>query len=135
MKHSGMLIARQRKFTVVLEWTYQANDPMRLTNLSSSLLPAQLIREQKTTVAARKTFFCHFIEELCFPDRENMPFSMIRTAGKSWRGMERRMATESTGSQYQLLVSTSHSLGARKDGSCTYRGTVQPGQTCRPAAD
>ena len=70
---------------------------MRLTNLSSSLVPAQLRREQKTTVAARNTFFCHLTEGLCLPDREKRPFSMIRTAGKSWRGMERRMATESKG--------------------------------------
>lgn len=68
---------------------------MRATNLSSSLLPAHESNEQKTTVAALKTFFCHFTDGLFLPDRENSPFSMILTAGNSCRGIDRRMATES----------------------------------------
>jgi hypothetical protein len=36
---------------------------------------------------------------LCFPDREKIPFSMIRTAGKSWSGIDSRIAMESERSQ------------------------------------
>lgn len=77
--------------------TYQANDPTRETNLSSSDEPAHERREQKTTVQPRKMFFCHLTRGLCLPLRENRPVSMIRTAGKSWSGIERRMAIESLG--------------------------------------
>lgn len=47
------------------------------------------------TVPARKTFFCHLTRLLCLPLREKRPVSMMRTAGKSWSGMERRIAIES----------------------------------------
>jgi hypothetical protein len=42
-----------------------------------------------------KRFFCHLIFVLPLPDfRGKIPFSISRTAGKSWSGAERRMATE-----------------------------------------
>ena len=41
-----------------------------------------------------KKFFSHLTKLLCLPERVKMPFSMIRTAGKSCRGMESIMAIE-----------------------------------------
>lgn len=101
--------------------TYQAKAPMSATNLSSSDDPAQEINVQNNTVPARNTFFCHLTDGLCLPDRENRPFSMIRTAGKSWSGMDSKIAIES---------GVSDALGQH-----THRGTGQPGQTCHPAGD
>lgn len=75
--------------------TDQANAPTKDTNLSNSDEPAQERREQKRTVPARNTFFCHLTRLLCLPLREKRPVSMMRTAGKSCRGMDRRMAMES----------------------------------------
>ena len=77
------------------EWTYQAKDPTSETNLSNSLLPRYEMTEQQSTVPALKRFFFHLTAVLCLPDLENRPFSMIRTAGNSCRGIERRMAMES----------------------------------------
>ena len=54
------------------------------------------------TTAPRKTFFCHLTDGLCLPEPANLPFSMIRTAGNSWRGMDKRMAMESTGQLVKL---------------------------------
>jgi hypothetical protein len=97
MKHSGILTLRQFSDIPIAggRKTYQAKAPMRETNLSSSADPAQLIREQQTTVPALNRFFCHLTMVLCLPDRGRRPFSMILTAGKSCSGMESRMATES----------------------------------------
>jgi len=78
-----------------LSTAYHANAPMSETNLSSSLELAHESREQKMTVPARNKFFCHLTLRLFLPDRTNRPFSMIRTAGKSCRGIESRMAIES----------------------------------------
>ena len=72
-----------------------ATDPTRDTNLSRSLAPAQEIMAHPTTTSERKTFFCHFTRFEYFPDfSEKMPCSMIRTAGKSWRGVESMIASE-----------------------------------------
>lgn len=86
MKHKGILLfesvndreSRDAKFE-----TYQAKLPIKATNLSNSLDPAQESKEQKITIQALNTFFCHLTEGLCLPDLEKRPFSMIRTAGKS----------------------------------------------------
>ena len=78
---------------------------MRETNLSNSDELAQESREQKMTVPALKRFFCHLTFGLCLPDRTKRPFSMILTAGKSCRGIERRMAIESVPSAFiQFLI-------------------------------
>ena len=74
--------------------TYHATEPMRLTNLSRSLAPAHAIPLHATTTAMRKRFFSHLTLFECLPDREKTPFSIIRTAGKSCSGVERRMAIE-----------------------------------------
>ena len=73
---------------------HQATDPIRLTNLSRSLAPAQATAEQPTTTAMRNAFFSHLTLVECLPLREKMPFSMMRTAGNSWSGVESRIAIE-----------------------------------------
>lgn len=120
MKQSGTLVISSlpRKGD---DLAYQANAPMSETNLSSSLELAQERREQKMTVPARKRFFCHFTFRLFLPDRTNRPFSMIRTAGKSCSGMERRIAIESIDQQ---KASTRN----RK----TYKGTERLERICPP---
>jgi hypothetical protein len=40
------------------------------------------------------TFFSHLTRASAFPLLMNKPFSIIRTAGKSWSGTERSMARE-----------------------------------------
>ena len=110
MKHRGMLRVSQVHSALMGDetqsetWegqkdrgggTHHAKDPMRDTNLSSSRLPAHETSAQNTTTPARNTFFCHLTAELCFPDLEKMPFSMMRTAGKSCSGAERRIARQS----------------------------------------
>lgn len=117
MKQSGMLLV---SFALPMDLqAYQAKAPMSETNLSSSELPAHDSKEQKMTVPARKTFFCHFTDGLCLPDLLNRPFSMILTAGKSCRGIDRRMAMESA---CQLTIS-GHLEAA-------HRGIELPVQTC-----
>lgn len=121
MKQSGILLVSFCANTKAQ--TYQANAPMRETNLSSSELPAQERSEQKRTVPARKTFFCHLTDGLFFPERENRPFSMILTAGNSCSGMESKMAIQS---DRQLKAAAARLL--------TYKGTEQLAQTYRPVA-
>lgn len=75
--------------------THQANAPTRETNLSSDFDPVHERTEQNRTVPARKMFFSHFTFGLCLPLREKRPVSMMRTAGKSCRGIESRIAIES----------------------------------------
>lgn len=74
--------------------TYQAKLPTSATNLSKSLAPAQLITAQNMTIKKRKIFFCHLTFGLPFPLRENIPFSIMRTAGNSWSGTESKIASE-----------------------------------------
>jgi hypothetical protein len=75
--------------------THQAKLPTKATNLSKSFAPAQLIPAHITTMAHLNKFFSHLIRVSAFPLRlVKIPFSMMRTAGKSWRGTERRMARE-----------------------------------------
>lgn len=74
--------------------THQAREPTSETNLSKSLAPAQATPEQPTTTAMRNMFFSHLTLVECLPEREKMPFSMILTAGKSCKGVERRIAIE-----------------------------------------
>lgn len=68
--------------------------PMMLTNLSRSLDPTQARTMHADTVTARNTFFCHLTCGFDLPDLMNRPFSMIRTAGNSCRGVDSRIASE-----------------------------------------
>jgi hypothetical protein len=64
------------------------------TNLSRSS-PAQMaMAAQPKRERIRKKFFCHLTSMLYLPERVKRPFSMIRIAGKSWRGIESIMAIE-----------------------------------------
>jgi hypothetical protein len=49
---------------------------------------------QTSKIRTRKTFFCHLTSMLYLPERVKMPFSIIRMAGKSCRGIESMMAME-----------------------------------------
>lgn len=73
---------------------YQAKLPMNATNLSKSAAPAQLIAAHRNTTAHLNKFLSHFTRVSALPLRLKSPFSMIRTAGKSCRGTERRIANE-----------------------------------------
>lgn len=74
--------------------TDQAKLPMNETNLSRSAAPIQLISVQNMTIANLKRFLYHLTRMLAFPLRVNNPFSRIRTAGKSCRGTDSRIARE-----------------------------------------
>src|SRR5690606_19077399 len=74
--------------------TYHAKLPMSATNLSRSSAPPQEMSAVARTTKHRKIFFCHFTKGFALPLRVKIPFSMIRIAGKSWRGVERRIASE-----------------------------------------
>jgi len=73
--------------------TYQAKHPTNATNLSRSAAPTQLITVHTNTIPNLKRFFSHFTRVSALPLRVNSPFSRILTAGKSWSGTERRMAS------------------------------------------
>ena len=75
-------------------YTYHAKLPTNATNLSRSAAPAQLITVQAMTTRNLNVFFCHFTFQSNLPLRVKSPFSMIRTAGKSWSGTESRIASE-----------------------------------------
>ena len=74
--------------------SYQAKLPTNATNLSRSFAPAQLSAVQPITTKNLNVFFCHLTFQSSFPLRVKRPFSMIRTAGKSWSGTESRIASE-----------------------------------------
>ena len=74
--------------------THQAKEPMNATNLSRSAEPSQLTSVHTATTQNRKAFFSHLTRGSTLPLRVKSPFSMIRSAGKSCNGMERRMAME-----------------------------------------
>ena len=74
--------------------TYHAKLPTNATNLSRSFAPAQLSAVQPMTTKNLNMFFCHFTFQSIFPLRVKSPFSIIRTAGKSWSGTESRIARE-----------------------------------------
>lgn len=88
----GALLDRERR--VMRDDAHQAKLPTKDTNLSRSFAPAQLRPEQKITMKNRKMFFCHLTRRSALPLRSKIPFSMIRTAGNSWSGADRRMANE-----------------------------------------
>ena len=75
-------------------YTYQAKLPTNATNLSRSFAPAQLSTVLPMTTMNLNTFFCHLTFQSDFPLRVKSPFSMIRTAGKSWSGTDNRIARE-----------------------------------------
>jgi len=85
--------------------TYQAKLPMKATNLSKSLAPAQLMTVQRATIEKRNTFFCHLTRISSFPLRVNSPFSMILTAGKSCRGVDSKIAMEYRNCTYRMIES------------------------------
>lgn len=68
--------------------------PMSATNLSKSSAPPHDIKAVTNTVMKRNTFFCHLTLVLFLPLRGKRPVSMIRMAGKSWSGVDRRIARE-----------------------------------------
>jgi hypothetical protein len=74
--------------------THQASDPIRLTNLSKSAAPNHAINAHTTTTTVLNAFFSHLTFRLRLPlfCAAKIPFSMIRTAGNSWSGVERRIA-------------------------------------------
>ena len=82
--------------------SHQAKLPTSATNLSKSFAPAQLIPAQNITVINLKMFFSHFTRGSSLPLCEKIPFSMIRTAGKSCNGTERRMANEYRNCTYNV---------------------------------
>jgi len=73
--------------------THQAKHPTNATNLSKSFAPNELITEANKTNANLKRFFVHLTCMLPFPLLVNKPFSIIRIAGKSCNGIDRRMAS------------------------------------------
>ena len=74
--------------------THQAKLPTSATNLSKSAAPTQLTQAQNMTIRQRNIFFSHFTFKSVFPLRVKNPFSIIRTAGKSCNGTDKRMASE-----------------------------------------
>ena len=82
--------------------SHQAKLPTSATNLSKSFAPAQLTPAQNITVINLKMFFSHFTRGSSLPLCEKIPFSIIRTAGKSCNGTERRMANEYKNCTYDV---------------------------------
>lgn len=74
-------------------FTYQAKHPTNATNLSKSFAPNELITVVNKTNANLKRFFIHLTCMLPFPLLVNRPFSIIRMAGKSCNGIDKRMAS------------------------------------------
>lgn len=74
--------------------THQAKLPMNATNLSRSPAPRYEMTVHSITIQNRKKFFSHLTRVLLFPLLAKRPVSMMRTAGKSWSGTERRIAAE-----------------------------------------
>lgn len=72
---------------------YQAKHPTNATNLSRSFAPNELITVVNKTNANLKRFFAHLTCMLPFPLLVNKPFSIIRIAGKSCSGIDKRMAS------------------------------------------
>ena len=69
------------EFVSIISWSGPSAPEYPEFPLSKGLTASAI--EQKKTVHALNTFFCHLTDGLCLPDLENSPFSMILTAGNS----------------------------------------------------
>ena len=82
------LIKKKRKKS-----THQAKHPTNATNLSKSAAPQELIAVVNNKTAHLKMFFVHLTLESTLPLRVKMPFSRMRTAGKSCSGTDSKIAS------------------------------------------